>query len=156
MDPGKQIHEKENLTHMRTIVLGSILFLLSLGAASAQIFSNVEFVTTTPFTAGNATVPAGRYIVRLTDDPSMLEIANPSGTISVLIEVEPMETYGTAKRTVITFNKYGERLVFKSVVVEGQENGVLSSTEMAERGHMRKYGKATKVQIPGTLAKDIS
>jgi hypothetical protein len=141
---------------MRTIVLGSILFLLSLGVASAQIFSNVEFVTTAPFTAGNATVPAGRYVIRLTDDPSMLEIANPEGTISVLVEVEPLDTYSLAKRTVVTFNKYGERLVFKSVAVEGQENGVLSSTEMAERSHMRKYGRPTKVTIPGTLAKDIS
>ena len=139
---------------MRNLVAVSILFLLSLGAASAQIFSSVEFVTTTPFTAGNATVPPGKYIIRLTDDPSMLEIANLASGISVLVEVETMDTYSPAKRTMVTFYKYGDRLVLKSVVIEGQENGVLSSTEMAERSHMRKYGKPTKVEIPGTVVKD--
>jgi hypothetical protein len=139
---------------MRSLSKGALLGLLCLGTASAQIFSSVEFATTTPFTVGNATVPPGKYIIRLTDDPSMLEIANLGGAISVLIEVEPLITYSPAKRTMITFNKYGERLVLKSVVVEGQESGALSSTEMAERRHMRSYGKATRVEIPGTVVKD--
>ncbi len=139
---------------MRSLFKGVLLGLLFLGTAPAQIFSSVEFVTTTPFTAGNATVPAGKYVIRLTDDPSMLEISNLGGTISVLIEVEPMDAHSAVKRTVVTFNKYGERLVLKSVVVEGQESGVLSSTEMAERRHMRSYGKPTKVEMPGTVVKD--
>lgn len=84
----------------------------------------------------------------------MLEIANPASSVFVLIEVEPLDTYSAAKRTVVTFFKYGDRLVLKSVVIEGQQNGVLSSTEMAERSHMRKYGKPTKVEIPGTVVKD--
>ena len=139
---------------MRSLLYVASMVLLCLGSASAQIFSSVEFATTTPFIAGNATVPPGKYIIRLTDDPSMLEIVNSAAAVSVLIEVEPLSTYYPAKRTVVTFNKYGERLVLKSVLVEGQETGVLSSTEMAERRHMRSYGKPTRVEIPVTVVKD--
>ncbi len=139
---------------MRSLLYVALSGLLLLGSAFAQIFSSVEFATTTPFTVGNATVPPGKYIIRLTDDPSMLEIANLAGTISVLIEVETLDASSPAKRTLVTFNKYGERLVLKSVVVEGQETGALSSTEMAERRHMRSYGRPTRVEIPGTVVKD--
>jgi hypothetical protein len=138
--------------NMRSLLFVALAVLLLPGFASAQIFNNVEFATTTPFTAGNATVPPGKYIIRLTDDPSMLEIANPQGSISVMVEVS--ETRTPARRTTVTFNKYGDRLVLKSVQVEGQETGALSSTEMVERRHMQRYGKPAKVEIPGTVIKD--
>jgi len=140
--------------NLRSFLYAVLAALLFLGCASAQIFSSVAFSTTTPFTAGNATLPAGKYIIRLTDDPSILEIANPAGSISVLIEVEALDVRSPARRTVVTFNKYGQNLVLKSIAVEGQETGALSSTETAERRHMRRSGKPAKVEIPGTAIKD--
>ena len=136
---------------MKTLLSAASLLLLCFSLAPAQIFSSVEFNSNTPFVAGNATLPPGTYIIRLTDDPSMLEIANPPGSISVLIEVEPFSTYSPAKRTAVIFNKYGEHLVLKSVTVQGQENGALSSTEMAERRHMQSHGKPTRVEVPAKI-----
>jgi hypothetical protein len=137
---------------MRQLLL-AVFALLGLGVASAQIFQSVAFTAPGSFVVGNATVPGGKYVIRLTDDSSMLELANDSDSISVLFEVETIDARTASKSTEIVFNKYGNKLVLKSIYVRGEESGALSSTEMAERHHM-KAGKPTKVTIPATLVKE--
>ncbi len=139
---------------MKPLSLVACLALLVVGVASAQIFSDVAFTSTSPFIVGNATLPAGKYAIRLTDDTSMLEISNASGSISVLVEVEPIESLMPAKKTAVVFAKYGNKLVLKSVVIQGQANGALSSTEMAARRQMKAFGKPTKVEVPAAVTKN--
>ena len=90
---------------MKPLSFVACLALLVLGVASAQIFSNVAFTSTSPFVVGNATLPAGKYVIRLTDDTSMLEVSNESGSVSVLVEVEPLESLVPPKRTEVVFAK---------------------------------------------------
>jgi hypothetical protein len=137
---------------MKPLLVASLV-LLGLGLASAQVFSDLDFTAPSSFVVGNATLPAGKYVIRLSDDPSLMEIANESGSISVLFEVEPLDTVMAAKSTEIEFNKYGSKLVLKSIRIQGTSSGAMSSTEMAERRHM-KLGKATKVVVPASIRKD--
>ena len=55
------------------------MFLVSLGAAAAQIMSPVTVDIKTEFVIGNATLPAGSYEILPTDDEGVLEIRGPTG-----------------------------------------------------------------------------
>ncbi len=131
------------------LTLASILFLLSLGVAPAQIVSPVVFTAEFQFVAGNTTFPAGNYEIRPTDDPGVVEIQNEKGTPEALVEVEPLDTVAPFKQTEITFNKYGNNMVLKEVTVAGETIGVTTVTSQLEKRHRKAFGrKPTRVRHP--------
>ena len=131
---------------MRTLLIGSIIFLLSLGVASAQIGSRVTFTMETDFVVGNTTFPAGSYEIVPTDDQSVMEIRGQKGTPGALFEVEPLVSVTPFKLTELVFNKYAEHMVLKEAMVSGETNGVTTVTTNAEKRHRKDHGKPTRVR----------
>jgi hypothetical protein len=133
---------------MRMWMFASILFLLSLGVASAQIAYPVVFTMDTAFVAGNTTFPAGSYEIRPTDDQSIVEIQSEKGAPEALFEVEPLVSVTPFKQTEVVFNKYGDNLVLKEVAIAGQTTGVTTVTTHLEKRHRKAFGKPTRVRHP--------
>ena len=136
---------------MRTLTLGAVLFLLSLGAASAHITTPVLFKMDTEFVVGNTTLPAGSYEVMPTDDSSLLEIRGEAkGAPSAFFEVEPLVTVARFKQTELVFNKYAEHMVLKDIMVAGTTIGDTTVTAHTEKRHRKEHGAPTKVRRPAT------
>ena len=133
---------------MRTLILGSILFLLSLGVTSAQILSPVTFTMDAEFVAGNTTFPAGSYEILPTDDQSVLEIRGQKGAPAALFEIEPLRSVTPFKQTELVFNKYAEHMVLKEVMVAGETEGASTVTTNAEKRHRKEHGKPIRVRHP--------
>jgi hypothetical protein len=115
--------------------------LVAVQVPSAQVTGNVEFTTSFPFVVGNTTVPAGSYTLRADDDnPEIMELRGPQTT--VLFEVQPTEALDVAPQTEISFQRYGDTYVLKTVSLEGSAEGAESVTAEAER-HQAKNGTPT-------------
>jgi len=133
---------------MKTLMLGSIFFLLSLGVASAQIISPVTFTIGTEFVVGNTTFPAGSYEITPTDEQGVLEIRGQKGAPAALFETEPLVTVTPFKQTELVFNKYAEHMVLKDVMVAGETTGATTVTANTEKRHRKEHGKPTRVRHP--------
>ncbi len=133
---------------MRMLIVGSILFLFSLGVASAQIISPVTFVMDSEFVVGNTTFPPGSYEILPTDDQSVLEIRGPKGAPAAMFEVEPLVSTTPFKQTELVFNKYAEHMVLKDVMVVGETTGATTVTTNTEKRHRKEHGKPTRVRHP--------
>ena len=127
-----------------TLVLG--LALLTLGVASAQVLTPITFSMDTAFVVGNTTLPAGSYeIVPTQDDINLLELRAASGKPSVLFEVDPLYNAAASKSTELQFNKYGNNLVLKNILVEGQSQGDTTVTTPTENRHRKASGKPSVI-----------
>ncbi len=133
---------------MKMILMASALLLLTIGAASAQLISPVVFTMETEFTVGNTTFPAGSYEILPTDDLSVVEIRGQRGSPNALIEVEPLVSVTPYRQTELVFNKYGNNMVLKEVMVAGESQGVSTVTTHLEKRHRRASGKPTRVRHP--------
>jgi hypothetical protein len=134
---------------MRTLTLGTVLFLLSLGVASAHITTRVTFTMDSEFVVGNTTFPAGAYEVSPTDDPSVLEVRGAAkGAPAAMFEVEPLVSVTPFKQTELVFNKYAEHMVLKDVMVAGTTIGDTTVTAHTEKRHRKEHGTPTKVRRP--------
>ncbi len=140
---------------MKTLVCKLFVFVvlvgaLGVGVANAQITNAVDFKAPGSFVAGDATMPAGSYSARpWSDDPSVLEISNAAGTHSVLVDTESTSSETPAKNTGVVFNKYGNMLVLKQIVLAGQKTGYGIISKHAEK-KAAKAGPATKQTVAAT------
>lgn len=95
--------------------------------AQAQIAGYMTFHTTFPFVVGNATLPAGSYMIRRPDDTQGIYLV--SGPRSVFLVANPTSrppSIDPAKDEVI-FQKFGDQFVM-SEIWEGDNNtGVVSA-----------------------------
>jgi hypothetical protein len=123
---------------------------LGTGLTKGQITNEVEFKVPTAFVAGEATLPAGSYTARpWPTDPGVLEISNAAGTLSVLVDTEPTTSDTPAKSTALVFNKYGNQLVLKQIVLANQKAGYTILSKHAEK-KVSQAGPPTKQSVPGT------
>ena len=109
---------------------------LSVGVAKAQITHDIHFTAPSSFVAGEATLPAGKYVIRLvsvTGDKGALEIASTSGSHSVIVDVESSSSETPAKSTGVIFSKYGNSLVLSEIVLANQKTGYSISSKHAEK-----------------------
>ena len=140
---------------MKTLVCKLFVFTLLVGAlgasvAKGQITSAVDFKAPSSFIAGDATLPAGSYSARpWSEDPSVLEISNATGTMSVLVDTEATSSDAPAKSTGVIFNKYGNLLVMKQIVLANQKTGYGIISKHAEK-KAAKAGPPTKQSVPAT------
>lgn len=130
----------------KMLIFASLLLLLSVCVASAQISSPVIVTMETAFVAGNTTLPAGSYEIRPTDDPGVVEIQSEKGTPDALIDVEPLDTVTPYKQTDVVFNKYGNHMVLKEVTIAGDLTGITTMTSNMEKRHRKAFGKPTRVR----------
>ncbi len=127
--------------------------LLAVGLASAQIVPPVTLTMDTPFVVGNTTLPAGSYEIHPTGDLDILEIRGATGSPAVMFEVVPIDSITPFKKTEVVFNKYGNNLVLKSIMIAGETTGSTSITSHVERRHAKTFGKPTKVSRPAMKKK---
>jgi hypothetical protein len=142
--------KKEKTMNLKSVMLLACLAVLMLATASAQPGpGSVNFTTSSAFTVGNTTLPAGSYKIRATEDQTVFEITAASGSPSVVFEVSDVDTSNNPK-TEVNFAKYGDKLVLKNFMVQGETMSYTVNSSTAERKHKKAGGKATKVSTPAT------
>jgi hypothetical protein len=117
-------------------IAGGLLLCAGIQNASAQITEPVEFTTSFPFTAGNATLPAGSYTITPDDDsPAMLRLSGAN--TSVFVETQNAETNEIPGKTEVVFKRFGNGYVLKQIWIEGSKEGAETLTVEAEH-HVAK------------------
>src|SRR6266478_5109509 len=93
--------------------------------AHAQIVGDLEVNIPFQFHAGNAKLPAGKYVIRMLDDSNLtiMEISSADGSTSALFEVQEAETNATPAKSELIFNKYGNRYFLAKLFYEGNPSG---------------------------------
>jgi hypothetical protein len=93
--------------------------------AHAQIIGNLEVTIPFQFHAGDAKLPAGKYVVHTVDnsDLTIMEIISADGSTSALFEVHDAEANSTPAKSELIFNKYGNRYFLAKLFDEGNPSG---------------------------------
>jgi hypothetical protein len=109
--------------------------------AHAQIIGNLEVTIPFQFHAGNAKLPAGKYIIHMLDnsDLTVMEITSADGSTSALFEVQDAEANSTPAKSELIFNKYGNRYFLAKVFDEGDANG----SEVSKSTYEKKIKQET-------------
>jgi hypothetical protein len=92
----------------------------------AQIIGELEVTVPFQFYAGNAKLPAGKYIVRRLDssDPGIMEISTTDDSTSALFEVEEIQANSAPRKSELVFNQYGSHCFLTNVFDEGDADGI--------------------------------
>jgi hypothetical protein len=131
------------------VVAGGILLLAGVHNASAQVTDAVKFKTSFPFTVGNATMPAGSYMIRPDDsDPLVLQLIGPRG--SVFFETENATPRETPAKSEVVFKRYGDGYVLKDIWVAGPTEGAEVVAGHGERHAAKRHPSATEHRVAAT------
>ena len=124
-------------------LLIAVLFALTVypAKASAQIIGNLEVNIPFQFHAGNAKLPAGKYVIHMLDnsDLAIMEISSLDGSTSALFQVQDAEANSTPAKSELIFNKYGNRYFLAKLFDEGNANG----SEVSKSSYEKKISQAT-------------
>jgi hypothetical protein len=122
------------MKNVSKLVVGmGLLSLLSVMPLAAQIVNGVDFTTSFPFYAGNASMPAGSYKITQSDmDESILQIQSTDGAHSALVEFIPTHSGQPHPHSDVTFHKYGDTEYLNRIWVEGQQYGMKVDPTKAE------------------------
>ena len=110
----------------------SLCLVVGLGAAvssNAQIDSEARVKAYVPysFVVNNTTMPAGTYIVTVSDndaaDLNVLEIKSENGKIAVLFETVPVQATRIERRSELVFDKIGDTYFLSRVFMSGDQGG---------------------------------
>ena len=93
--------------------------------AHAQIIGDLEVNIPFQFHAGNAKLPAGKYVIHMLDDSNLtvMEISSADGSTSALFEVHDAEANSAPAKSELIFNKYGNRYFLAKLFDEGNPSG---------------------------------
>jgi hypothetical protein len=108
--------------------------------AHAQIIGDLEVTIPFQFHAGDAKLPAGKYIIRAVDnsDLTIMEISSEDGSTSALFDVHDAEANSAPAKSELIFNKYGNRYFLAKLYDEGNPNGSAVNVSRYEK----KVGEA--------------
>lgn len=126
---------------MTKVLITGCWLLLSAGFALAQL-SQITFASATPFSVGNATLPAGMYFIRPAGDPNTFECVATSGSPSVYFEADEMDQ--TPSSTGVTFMQYGKAMVLKQFSVSGIQEFYITGS-LPEKQQKKTGAKGFKV-----------
>lgn len=128
---------------MKKLLMLSCLALLTAGIAAAQ---TITFSIKTPFSVGNATLPAGTYqIQNVGDDLMTFQVSNASNGTGVMFEADAMDNTPTTSG--VTFAKYNDKLILKSFTIGGSQ-GYFVPLSLPEKTAKKSGAKPTKVTTP--------
>ena len=113
--------------------------------AQAQIVGNLEVNVPFQFHAGNAKLPAGKYLIHMLDDSDLtvMEITNADGSASALFEVQAAQAKSAPGQSELIFNKYGNQYFLAKVFDEGNPSGSL----VTESRYEKKVSKENKSAV---------
>ena len=114
------------------VLVGSIAV-----AAQAQTVRHAQVRADIPFEfhVGNATLPAGEYLVKQlnTDsDAATMQITRKDGAAGAIVNMIGASG-GDQAMTKLMFRRYGNQYYFAEVWVEGEKNGLQAPRSKAER-----------------------
>jgi hypothetical protein len=127
---------------MKTLV--SKLGLLTAAGLMAATFVTTAAAQTTnlmrvhipfAFLAGEHTLPAGDYMLKLDSGFNMVDIMPMQGTRTQRVMLQPQfvqRPKGASERGLLTFAKYGDRLVLRGIWTGGDREGHVVRTSKAE------------------------
>lgn len=145
-----QLHVNRNATtRMRNLlpVLIALAFMLTISPvkAHAQVIGDLDVTIPFQFHAGDAKLPAGKYIIHTVDnsDLTMMEISSADGSTSALFEVRDSVANSAPAKSELIFNKYGDRYFLAKVFDEANPNG---SAVLESRYEKRVGQAATEAQ----------
>ena len=122
-----QVNQQGTRRHHWVSFLIAVLFALMVcpSKAPAQIIGNLEVNIPFQFHAGDAKLPAGKYIIHTVDnsDLTLMEISSEDGSTSALFEVHDAEANSTPGKSELIFNKYGNRYFLAKLFDEGNPSG---------------------------------
>jgi hypothetical protein len=132
----------------RFFVMAVLVGALVASGVRAQYNNTVVFKAPGSFIAGDATFPAGTYIIRQDqDDLGLWEISDDSKSHSAYVQTETVDMASANQVTQVTFHKYGNTLALKEIVLTGLNTRYLVHTSYSEK-KAAKSGKPTKVSVP--------
>jgi hypothetical protein len=101
----------------------------------AQIMGGIEVTIPFQFYAGNAKLPAGKYVIRTVDntDLTFMEISSADGSTSALFEVRDAEANSSPAKSEVIFKKYGDRYFLTKLFDESNPNGSAVSESRYEK-----------------------
>jgi hypothetical protein len=130
---------------MKKLFMLTCLTLLTMGITSAQQ-QLISFTAKTPFSIGNAKLPAGPYQISATDqDLQTFECTNQSTRASVMFEADTSDVAPSTSS--VTFAKYGSLLVLKSFGTAGNQ-GFFIPLSLPEKQAKKTGAKSAKVTQP--------
>ena len=144
-EPAVMAHASRNRTIGRQLLLSSIALVFTLtfspSKAHAQIIGEIEANIPFQFHAGNAKLPAGKYVIHVLDNSNLtvMEIASADGSTSALFDVREAEANTAPAKTELIFNKYGNRYFLAKLFDEGNPSG----STVDESRYEKNVSKAT-------------
>lgn len=122
-------HASRNVTTRKPYLLSFLIALVftltvSTTKAHAQIEGDLEVTIPFQFHAGDAKLPAGKYIIHTLDntDLTIMEISSEDGSASALFEVHDTEANSTPAKSELIFNRYGNRYFLAKLFDEANPN----------------------------------
>lgn len=93
--------------------------------AHAQIVGSLEADIPFQFHAGDAKLPAGKYVIRMLDDSDLtiMEISKSDGSVAALFQIHSAQANSTPRKTELIFNKYGNKYFLNELFDEGEPDG---------------------------------
>ena len=127
---------------------------LTLTVASAQAQTGYQMTANIPFdfTAGETSLRAGIYSIKLISQDTLL-VSSSDGKKSVLVLARQAEHVGTRKPARIIFNRYGDRYFLSRTFLSESDLGCQVNPSRAERHVAREYAlaksdaKSLKVEV---------
>jgi hypothetical protein len=110
--------------------------------AHAQIVGDLQVTVPFQFYAGNAKLPAGKYVVHMLDnaDLKVMEISSADRSTAALFEVEDAEANSAPRKSELIFNKYGNRYFLTGIFDEGNPDG----SRVPESQYEKRVGQAAE------------
>ncbi len=110
---------------MSLFILSILALTMVAGKAHAQIIGSLEVNVPFQFHAGDAKLPAGKYLIHMLDDSELtvMEITSADGSTSALFEVQSAKANSAPAQSELIFNKYGNRYFLAKLFEEGDESG---------------------------------
>jgi hypothetical protein len=121
--------------------------------AKAQTSSAQRVIANVPFTfsAGKATLPAGRYtitVVNPSSDRKILQIRSLDGHSSAMI-LTTTNSVSASEKSKLVFDRYGDRYFFSEAQLAGESTGLAAvrHKEPREKNAMAKTNKKSAIVI---------
>jgi hypothetical protein len=115
-----------------------VFLTLFVGTVQAQTGSRIDVNIPFNFTAGESSLPAGSYSVKLISE-NMLLVRSTDGKKNVLLLARQSEPLRTEKPSRIIFNRYGDRYFLSQAWVDGEGVGTHLNPSRAERQLVREF-----------------
>ncbi len=124
------------------------MLLIGLGIAPAQVIVPIHFTADSPFYVGKTLLSAGTYQISPIDRTDVFEIRGLTSQTGCFFTTMPKRNATPANFSSVTFDKYGETLILKTVTEEGEPDAVTLYPSPLEKSKMKEFGSAAEVVIP--------